>query len=275
MKTTPALQEAIIEELSLGPRKVSLLVQAVAARNKTTIQGVYKALRILKKEEVATLHRGMASLSILWVEEKIRKMQQISKAYKASTYIQEIQKRSRGTIKFTFSTLFELDLFWTHFFIITEEAVSPLVSLYMTIPHDWFFYLRTASDTAWVNKLVKTKRPSKMIITHAAALDKKIMSERKKALGKLLEYGFNHNPIKQKEEEYYNIIGPWTFIARLDKTVSHKIANFFKNAPASFSKNRAHFLNSVIKEKGAFTLTIIYSEKKATALAKKVQSYFD
>lgn len=269
-----SLNEEIIHCLSFGPKRISSLVAEVATNNKTTIQGVYKALRILKNTETVTIHKKIVSLSIIWVEGKIKELQKISDAYKANDYIKELQLGNKKSLKFKFSTFYELDLFWTHLFIVTEGAVPTTSPIYMIIPHDWFLYLRSSSDTAWVNKLAQTKRPSKMIITHAFNLDKKIAAHRKKKLGKLFEYCFNLNPLKQSEEEYYNIVGPWVFVAKIDKTVSRLISNFLKKSAGDFNEKDLQFLDSVIKMRGNFTLTVSYSERKASSLIHKTKNIF-
>jgi len=271
-----SLRSLITSKLSLGPRKVSDIAMELSLENKVTVQGVYKALRLLKKEEVVTVHRHTASLSVIWISEQIEIMERAATGYTLNKYLQELQSGNRQRAKFAFTTLNELDLFWTHSYLVVQEATPKEEPLYTFVPHDWFFYSRVNTDSAWMKKLLQQKRTARAIITHAQKLDKIVTKRRKETLDKSLQYVFNENPLKQQETEYYNMIGSWIFIGKLDTKISNKLSSFIEQCPSMyFTKDERRFIDSIMNERGKFMLTIINSPTKAAAIKKKVLKYFE
>ncbi len=273
---TTFLRDVVIEKLSTGPSRVSEMVTEISTERKVTIQAVYKVLRALKKEEIITIHRRIASLSIIWLQSEIDKLSATKKAYTLNTYIEELKNSNKGHVSFTFNSLHELDLFWTHAFIIVEESTPPEVPAYILIPHDWFFYSRVKTDRAWMKELMSHKRSSRMLVTHSTLLDRKTSQERKKIMKNNLELMFNKNPLQQQEFIYYNILGPWVFLGKIDKSVSAKIAQFMeKYNNIDLKKEEHEELLSIINERGKFSLVIYNSPKKSSVLIRKLLKYFE
>ncbi len=276
MESPSFIRNTIISKLSSGPRKVSDIVFEVSLEKRTTVQGVYKALRILRKEEVITIHRRTVSLSIIWIMEQIETLEKTAKAYELNTYLQELQAGNRRHLQFTFTTLRELDIFWTHSFLVVQETIPITHISYVIAPHDWFMYSHTSTDNAWIKKHVKKRRVSRHILTHILPLDKKVTKERIKMFGKDFEYVFNENPLKQKENEYYNIIDSWIFYAIFDSKINKRLSSFIeKHQTLSFTKADKEEIESIMNERGTFTLTISKSEKKSSAIKKKILKYFE
>lgn len=276
MSTTVFLKNHILEKLSSGPRNVSALVFEISQEHKTTIQGVYKALRHFTKDEVITIHRRTASLSVIWITEQKEKLERTAKAYELTSYLQQLQDSKKRRMSFTFKTLAELDLFWTHSLLIIQESLPASHVSYAIAPHDWFFYSRTSTDTAWTQKHSKEKRVFRAILTHAQALDKKVIEKRHHVLGKSLEHVFNENPLRQKETEYYNIIDSWLFHIILDPHVSKELSLFIeKQVSLAFTKEIKKEMGELLARRGRFTLSIEKSEKKTSVVRKKILGYFE
>ncbi len=269
------LKSHIIEKLSYGPRNVSALVFEISQRHDTTIQGVYKALRQLTKDEILTIHRRTASLSIVWITEQKENLERTAKAYKLIYYIQQLEDSSKQRVRFTFTTLRELDLFWTHSLLIVQESLPVSQVSYAIAPHDWFLYSRTSTDTAWTQKHSKEKRIFRTVLTHAQALDKKVIQKRREVLGRNLEHIFNKNPLDQTETEYYNVLDSWLFHVRLDASVAKKLSFFIeKHQSLVFTKEDKKEIELLLNTRGKFTLTVEKSERKSSAIKKKVLGYF-
>ena len=69
LSTTPnTIEDYIYRYLQNGPIQTAVLVEKIKnVRASTTKQGVYAALRNLKKQEIAILHNKHALLNIRWL----------------------------------------------------------------------------------------------------------------------------------------------------------------------------------------------------------------
>jgi hypothetical protein len=271
MKQSTPIRNAILEELSFGPVKTGDLIAKVAKDSKTTIQGVYKALRQLRDAEVIIKRNKTITLSSVWLTSEIERLERIEKTYSLK---EKLFKHSEQDISFKFQTLNELDLFWTHAFLSLEETCSPTDISIAIAPHDWFNYSRKSTDTAWVKKHTNKKRTSWLVITHAQILDKKVISLREKEA----KYPFSHlfkNPLNQEEHVYYNCIGPYTFKTTLDKKVAKLLNTFIESHTIlPLLPDTQKQIGTIMKTKGLFHISITKSEYKTEQIRKKLYKYF-
>jgi hypothetical protein len=275
MQSTPLIKDTLIDKLSLGPLYAPSLVQAVAIDSKATIQGVYKALRQLKKEEVVVSHHKTIALSTVWLAAEVERLERIQKTYSLREHFFNVKNTNRDqTVSFRFKTINELDLFWTHAFLSLEEHCAQADISIAIAPHDWFIYARKQTDQAWVKKHSSKQRKLWVIVTHADVLDKKVIRARKKDPDTEIEALFE-NPLHQNELTYYSSIGPYIIKVILDKSVG-KALNIFVATHTTFplTEQDEYEIADIMKTKGTFRISITKSERKALLIKKKLGKYF-
>jgi DNA-binding transcriptional regulator YhcF (GntR family) len=270
------IKTALIQKLLPGPQFIPDIVEELSELLNVTPQGVYKALRALRQAEVVSVHNKHASLSLIWISKEKEKMIFAENAYRSVPYIEELLKGSKKHNSWTFHTLNELDLFWTHTYTLCMEQVDVKIPTYSIQPHDWYSYVRTETDSYWVEKHCESGRLSRTLLTHSGELDRVVMRMRKQSLGSLFEYTLNENPLKQKNTVYYNIIGPYLFTVIFDVKVADMLEEFIScYSTLPLTKDGQEKINAIVREKGNFKLTISYSEKKTSEMEKKVKKYFE
>ena len=270
------IQTAIIQRLLPGSQFIPDIVEELSAVLGVTPQGVYKAFRALRHAEVISVHSKQVSLSLIWISKEKEKMIFAESAYRSVPYIEELLKGSKKQNSWTFHTLNELDLFWTHTYTLCMEQVDVRIPTYSIQPHDWYSYVRAETDSYWIAKHRDSGRLSRTLLTHSGELDRVVMRMRKQSLGNLFEYTLNENPLKQKNTVYYNIIGPYLFTVAFDARVAQMLEEFIAgHSVLPLSKDSQAKINAIVREKGNFKFTISYSEKKTNEMEKKVRKYFE
>lgn len=270
------IKTALIHRLLPGPQFISDIVEELSVLLHVTPQGVYKALRALRRAEVVSVHNKQVSLSLIWISKEKEKMIFAESAYRSVPYIEELLKGSKKHNSWTFHTLNELDLFWTHTYTLCMEQVDIHVPTYSIQPHDWYSYVRTETDLYWVQKHRDSSRLSRTLLTHSGELDREVMRMRKQSLGGLFEYTLNENPLKQKNTVYYNIIGPYLFTAIFDAKVALMLEEFISSyTTLPLTGDGQSRIDAIVQEKGNFKLTLSYSEKKTREMEKKIKKYFE
>ncbi|MEK7662246.1 MAG: hypothetical protein AAB355_01970 [Patescibacteria group bacterium] len=273
MREVKNIENTIIETLESGPAGKADLIKGIGHKTGATAQGIYKALRKLKKEEVVTIHDKTISLSFIWIDGQISKYSKIAQTYQTprrENYF--LQLKSGEHITFKFRTLRELDLFWVHAFVLLEAQISKEIPMYAVVPHDWFSYARPSSDKVWTEKLEESARPQGVVITHPAPLDKKVVIERE-SKSNFLEFVCGENPFKQDERKYVNIIGQWVFEARLDNAINLKLVEYI-NKDFRDGVIGGEILEKLLDLPGTNTLKISRSLQRAELLIRKIKKYF-
>ncbi len=268
------LKDKIITKLSFGSRNVGFLVNEISRDEHVTAQGVYKALRTLRTEEIVLIHNKSASLSLIWISNERERLRAIERSYIAEGYVENLQKKHRGKVSFVFTSLKGLDLFWTHSYSLISENIDAVNISYSIQPHDWYYYARLGTDAYWAQKHRDARRPSRFTITHATRTDKQVMQKRNTEK-KLAFESFYGNPLKQDEHTYFNIIGDYVYKITLDRRISGKLNTFIaKQTGLAFSEEGWGVLSEILTEKGRHKMVIQKSKIIADKIRKKVDRYF-
>lgn len=262
-KSKTPLTDIIVGELIHGVRSKDELLGAVLNRTKCTRQGYFKALRQLKQEETVTVHGNSVSLSFLWIQKQADLLAAIEKAYQVPAYRSYFGELQEGqTNAYTFRTLDELELFWTHIIIVLVENALRDETIMAITPHDWFELLRPHTSNLWDERF--SHIPHRVINTHATSAERKFALHKKV---KNVEYMFNVNPLKQEENTYINVIGNYVFEATFDD----KAVAYIKKAMSTGVKELPE---ACLHEKGKYKLKVQNNPKKALAIKKKISKYF-
>lgn len=274
MSEKKQIKELILHELSYGPMSTKLLIFRVRKISNSTIQGVYKTIRHLRKKEVIVLHNKNISISSIWLEHEAEKIKRTQNTYLIKNKFFDKDNVSDQSISFVYKTINELDLFWVHSFLSLEEECDRNAVSIAIAPHDWFSYARKETDDVWMKKHNIKNIESWVIITHPSEVDKKIIKQRRAISGKNFKWLFD-NPLKQKENIYYNIIGDYIFKVTLDGKIAHELNSFIKeNKTIPISSNKETELKKIVSKKGKFKIQIIKSKDKSSKIKNKIKKYF-
>ena len=276
MRQKGNLKRKIIEKLLPGYLYIPSLINELSKAEKVSIQAVYSALETLKNEETVSIHSKNVSLSLIWLAKEKEKLEFAERSYKAGSQALSLADKARGKIIFTFKTINELDLFWTHAYTILLEKEKLSAPQYSLMPHDFYLYGRAESDSFWIDKNVKSQNNARFIVTHTKPLDVSVMKARRKKFGESFEFLLHENPLKQESNVTYTITGDYILKGVFDKKVNERLEAFVKcnhtlPLPSSSQKEIADILSS----KGTFTLTIEKNKKKAELMEKKLRKYFE
>ncbi len=275
-KNSETLEREILKRLYSGPVKTVDLVEEISFVRKVSVQGVYKALRQLRNEEVVTIHNHTVSISLVWVDKEQEKLEFIKQSYRSIQFLDTLQNGRKKRIQFTFKTLNETDLFWTHAYLLLAEKIGNDAQTYSIQPHDWYMYVRSDTDSFWIKKHRESNRISRTILTHPGVLDHMVIRKRKEQLGNLFEYTLRENPYNQNSCTYYNIIGSFIFTAEFDLAVAKKLDTFVEDYEAlPLSEVAQKEIISIVSTKGVFRLSIEHNEKKAMVMKEKAKKYFE
>lgn len=269
------IRESIIKYLLPGPSIVQTVVSEISLQTKSSIQAVYKSVRNLKKEGVITIHNKHTSLSLIWIHKEKEYLVFAEYAYFAGKDISTKLLKDRSKITFSFKTIADLDLFWTHAYTILAKQIDVIVPRYMLTPHDFFLYARQETDTFWMDKNITKDFTTRLVITHPLPADKIATKIRKNRKNTPFEFLFNENPLNQESNHYYNIIGPYIFKGSFDKSINKKLESFIaevKKIPLTKIENEV--IEKILIEKGTFSLTIERNEMKSKLATKKIEKYF-
>ena len=252
------------------------LIEELSLLEKVSIQSIYTALDMLKKEETVSTHNKYVSLSLIWLAMEKEKLEFAERSYKASTYITNLSSKTKGRIIFTFKTINELDLFWTHAYTILLEKTNMMTPQYSLMPHDFYLYGRKESDSFWIEKNIKSKKNARLIITHTETLDALVMKTRKKQLGTAFEFLLHQNPLKQESNITYTITGDYIFKGSFDKKINEKLELFVKDhSRLPLIPSSQNEIDEILSLKGKFTLTVEKNKEKSEKMQKKLRKYFE
>lgn len=270
------LEREILTRLYPGPRNVTDLVEEISFLQKVSVQGVYKALRALKREEIVTIHSHTVSLSLIWVAKERDQLLFAEQSYQSAQYVDDLRTGKTKRARFSFRTLNEIDLFWTHTYLLLTNGMSTDAYSYSIQPHDWYMYVRYDTDAYWIKKHKENARISRTLLTHAGALDRAVIRMRKEQLRNLFEYTLGENPYNQDLCTYHNIIGSFIFTAEFDQSIAKRLdvfVNSHETLPLNLSEQKE--IDAITSTKGKFILTIENSTQKAKKMREKVRKYFE
>ena len=269
------VEAAVVDRLLSGARPVGDVVVEVSAALTVSVQGVYKAIRKLRAEEIVTVHNKQIALSGVWIAKEKARLQFAEDAYRSAAELRALIEQESGKVRSVFKTLGEVDLYWTHAYFQLATRVDPTVPTYSIQPHDWYPYVREETDTHWIKQHREAGRVSRTLITHPGPLDHKVMRERKRELGALFEFTLGENPFRQDSATYYSLLAPYIITVQFAPAVAAALDEFIASHDTlPLSADASKEIGAIIQTSGRFVFTIEKSEKKAAQMEQKVKKYF-
>lgn len=267
-----SLQDRILSHLQHGPKVILDLIAAIKReRPGTTKQGVYAALRNLKKEEVVVLHAGRASLNAAWLT-NVHRYFTIAEHY----YFQKnvgaghfANLREGEKIQYTFTSPLVADTFWIHALFILIETTPQGSHFIAYNPHCWFFLAHAESERGFVRFALAHKRLYLMSVGARTPLDRLVVQE---VDGTRSQYAMlTRAPFPSTR--YINIIGDYVIDVSLEKRVADAMDAFYVRT-REWTPDAARELHHLVEGRGRIKLIISRNAKKAERLRRKLLKSF-
>ena len=259
--------------LQHGPiATTALIVQIKEQRPRTTKQGVYAALRQLRRDEIVVMHAKKASLNIRWLKQIDQFSAIAEQHYVEGNFGRDnfLNLKDGEKIAYFFSSPTETDQFWGHALVIlAESSPSNDEPVYLYNPHEWFLIARQESERAFIDIITKKRR---FLLTAGAKtpLDRAVANEFD---GDMSQYHMLEQPLFSKNNYYFNIVGEFLIEVWIDSNIATRIEEVYRTAEKIDGAVRTKLIE-IVRGKGRSRLTISRNAKKAERLKKMLRKNF-
>jgi hypothetical protein len=274
---TPGIGETIVQNLKQGPLKTKVLIENVQMRQKNvTVQGVYKALRSLRRDGIVLLQKKEAVLNQSWLQQ-IQDFAQLAEyAYRnpLSDSGHFLQMNDGDRITYEFKDPVQVDMFWNHLLYVLFDAFPNVSRWYAYASHCWFMIGR--HDEEEKLKKYMNKRGIQYLFTagHRTMLDRSIAGYFD---GTKSQYHMRSESLFAGRANYLgivlNVFGDYVIEAHYDKNTTNRIEEFYKTH-SKLNDNATAELQSLLKMPSRIKFTIELNKKKADRLSKMFERHF-
>lgn len=266
---TLKIEDLITDSLSGGQIEIiDLIVKINEIRPKTSKQAVYKALRVLKKNEIIVQAHGEVALSSIWLKKLHDFTEKTELHYKINDQpsLDFLKLKEGEKIVYSFKTFEATDLFWGHAFIVLFNSMPQASPVFIFSPHEWFLLARPESEIFLLNRFKETGKKLFFLCDNRNPLDLEVA---KYFDNETTNYYASPDKYFDKPNYYVNILNNFLIEVLLDPKISGLIDEFYKKTTSldDAAKNR---LLEIIKTKGKNKLVIYRNERKA----RKIKNIF-
>lgn len=268
-----SIEDLIRSELQRGPIDTTpLVMQIKKQRPKTTKQGVYAALRHLRKEEIVVVHNKKVSFNVRWLKQMDQFFSVAQQYYAEGDFDRNnfLNLKDGEKIAYFFGSPAETDKFWGHALIILAESPIPTNEpVYLYNPHEWFLIAREESERECIAIITKIRR---FLLTASTKtpLDRSVAKEFD---GDMSQYHMLEQPLFQKNNYYLNIVGDFLIEVRIDPDIANRIETLYRSRDRIDDETKKLLIEAVGR-KGRSRLVISRNAKKAEKLKKLLKKKF-
>lgn len=271
------LSEAIVLELRSGPREMKDLIKALSVHGRqTTKQGIYKALRLLRAQEVVFLQAGEVSLSLRWLEllERFVSLAQHACTDPAAGAGHFLNLADGERIAYTFKNPVQLDAFWNHVLYLLFEAIPELDRWYAYASHNWFLLARRKEELALYRFMNKRGVRVLYTVINKTPLDRFVAKDFD---GNMTQYhmaGRAFLPTRRNQLGLVvNIVGDFVIEAEYDKALTGALESFYAKH-AVLDAPRLQELAEIVSMPVRTKLVLARNKSKAKKLRRVLDKYF-
>lgn len=250
----------------------SLIEQIRDERPGTTKQGVYAALRQLRREEIVVLHNKKASFNIRWLKQTEQFFATAEQHYVHEDFGRDnfLNLKDGEKISYFYSSAGETDKFWGHALVILGESSVPSSEpAYLYNPHEWFLIARRESERECFDIITKKRR---LLVTVGSntQLDRAVAREFD---GDRSQYHMLDAPLFEKNNYYFNIVGDFMIEVWINPTIAVQVDGIY-NKSEKLDILTEQELTKVIVSRSRSKLMISRNAKKAERLKKLLRKNF-
>lgn len=270
---TPSLQSGILDILKKGPiEKTALIAQIQKTKPATSRQGVYKALRVLVREDVVVVNKKTVSLNLNWVKLLNRYAESALTHYSVKKENAEffLNLEEGDSVTYTFKNPTLLDSYWCHAIVALMEHTARDEHCFIYDPHYWFIFAHTENELAWHKTFDDSQRQLFLVVGHKTYLDKLVTSI---IDSEYVQYHMLDAPLFDRPRYYLNIVGEFVLEAWFDETVTKHIEHLYQTTRKLTPAKTAE-LRKLVTQPGKNKFKISRNAKKAARFKKKMRQHF-
>lgn len=268
-----SLENLICARLQEGAIDTASLIREIREqRSGTTKQGVYAALRQLRREEIVVLHNKKASFNLRWLKQAEQFFATAEQHYIESDFGRDnfLNLKDGERISYFYSSPTETDKFWGHALVtLGESSVASDEPAYLYNPHEWFLVARRESERECFDIITK-KRRLLLTASEKTPLDRAVAGEFDGDRG---QYHMLDTPLFAKNNYYFNIVGDFIIEVWIDPAIATQIESLYRKTEG-LDDDAAKELTKIVTDKGRSRLTISCNAKKAERLKKMLRKNF-
>ncbi len=262
------LDDLIIESLTAGPERTTVLLERVRESHPASKQGFYAALRRLRASNTIVLAKKQVSLNTTWIQKMRDSIAKMEHTYAAGEEHEVLRLRDKESISYVFSSLQQLDNFWGHIQNIVIHALPASEAVYTYDPHYWFYVGRRDTERSLIKEVVATGKQFLMTVAGKTALDAAIKGDfdsddRQYHMAKLFD----------DEHLYLVVIGDYIFESRFDPRVSAYIEQIYATHTA-LTTDAIKALGSIQEQHARFRLRVSRNRTRAKKLKTRLAKNF-
>lgn len=264
------LAEKIVHILRQGPLDISALMQRLQQKERrVTIQGIYKALRQLRAQQIVFLQQGEVTLNLRWLHELESFASLAEHAYHdasgSSGHFLQMQDGDR--IVYAFKNPIQVDAFWNHVLYSLFEALPNVDRWFAYASHCWFLLGRRNEELALKSFMLKRGIRYLFTVGHQSPLDRTIKHDFD---GTHAQYVMLEAPLFQKRANHLgivlNVVGSYIIEAHYDKKTVERIETFYQ-ATTKLTKEKIVELEKIVTLPARIKFVITRNEQKAKKFA--------
>ena len=266
------IEDFIVDQLKYGPQVIVELIKDIEkVRPNTTKQGVYAALRELKKQEVVVTHHKRVSLNLKWLNQQSAYFFAARYNYLSDTGAGDFSRLNQGEkIAYHFMKPALTDAFWCHVIYILIEQQKLNGSIFLYNPHSWFFICRAESERA-LRDFINQHHSQYLLTVHGKTpLDRYIISEFD---GTSSQYYMSEHSYFLHPNYYLNIIGDFIIEVWINPRIANEIEKIYHQTKV-VDQSAIDKLTSLINSRGRSRLVISKDRIRAQKLSKKFSRNF-
>lgn len=261
LASNKSIEDKIIELLSSKPLISRDIWSEINSRSPTTIQGVYKSIRRLLKDDIIVKAGGIISLNQEWVE-KVGKL--------LNTKNLSMDLHEGESISYKFKGLSELDAYWKH--TIKNFLKNLPGPIFHCEPHEIWIYLedRFKSQTEYLRSFNENSRYGFLIFGSNTYKDREYKN---KYQNNFVKIDLDERQSFVKRNRYTTIVGDVIVTTILTDSISKKIDTLY-NSTLSIDNNFGEKIREILKQSGQVKLYIEKNSLKAKKIRKKLSKNF-
>lgn len=271
------IAEHIVQILHRGPMSAQELRALLERRGVAcTKQGVYKALRELRDQEIVFLQREEVQLSARWLQRLSTFVTLSQHAYREGVQQEGhfLQLRDGDTITYAFTHAAHVDAFWNHVLYILFDALPHVDRWFAYSWHHWFLLGRRNEELALMRTM--TRRGIRCLFTagSSSALDALV---RKDFDGDMTQFHMRGSSLFPRRANdrgvVLNVFGDYIIEAQYDDATVQRIERFYR-AHTRMTRELAKELEGIVSTPGKIRFRISRHAAKARKLVKMLEKSF-
>ncbi len=258
--TKKTLYDHITEALLGSPLDVSQIQEYLGNRKiPATVQGIYKTLRELIREDVVVKQKKAYLINSIW-RNKIETMVSQRPPFQLSS--------GEDTV-YRFNKLEHLDMFWKHTITDIQNEIKDF-PIFHGDPHNFWYFLpgRQESETIYYRSFSEAKRNVFSLIGGTTVFDKNLKQNYSH------EYQQYHFDIRYpfNRRDHLSIIGPYIITTRVSVSLARITDRLYETC--FIEDELAKKLEPEFKKHGTVVMTVEHNEDEAKKLRKKMSADF-